>query len=63
MKTNIIIHCFSCGRDAVVDKVEQLTGKPIRRCSNCRSLNFKVLDAPLFTEEVIPLPEPEREEA
>ena len=49
------IHCYSCGKDTVTSAVEQPHEKPIRRCANCRSLFFKVL------EEDQPLPAPKVE--
>lgn len=49
------IHCFSCGRDTETNEVRQPTEKPIRRCGNCRSLFFKVLeeDSPSPKSEVV----------
>ena len=38
------IHCYSCGHDTVSEFIHQKTGKPIKRCSICHSLNFRALN-------------------
>lgn len=38
------IHCYSCGHDTTAEFVQQKSGKPIKRCGICHSLNFRALD-------------------
>lgn len=47
------IHCYSCGHNSYIEEVPQKVGRALKRCKNCRSLNFRLLHetAPLETLE------------
>lgn len=52
MTTLTPIHCFSCGHNSYIEEVPQKVGKPLKRCKNCRSLNFRPLHETVAAETI-----------
>jgi uncharacterized Zn finger protein len=55
MREIFLIHCFSCGHDCTASVVEQKIGNPIKRCGNCRSLNFRILERVPVVDDETPM--------